>query len=288
MKIIGTGLSGLVGSRLVELLSEDYTFTDLSLETGVDITNSDEVYKRITNADADYVWHLAAKTDVDACEREKDQYKKSQAWKVNVLGTQHIVRACQDSRKRLLYVSTDFVFDGTSDVYSEADRPNPVNFYGLTKYAGEKIVQSLGELATICRISFPYRVRFSAKLDLVRAILSRLMSGGQVVAITDQLIVPTFIDDIAHAFDFLVKKNVSGIFHVVGGEEISPYALALKIAEVFSLDSRLIRPTTRAIYFQGRAYRPFKTSLNNDKIRSLGIVMRGLSEALSEFKKAQS
>src|SRR5258706_2620896 len=112
MNIIGTGLSGLVGSRIVELLGATYSFEDISRKTGTDITNKDAVFERIKNSKAEIVLHLAAKTDVDGCEKEKDLGESGEAWKINVLGTQNIIDACQETKKKLIYISTDMVLYG--------------------------------------------------------------------------------------------------------------------------------------------------------------------------------
>lgn len=285
MKCLGTGLSGLVGSRVTQLLAPRYSFEDLSLDTGVDITNRELIYPRIATSDAGWVLHFAAKTDVDSCEQERDLGRDSQAWKINVIGTQYIVEACRESHKKLLYISTDFVFDGTKDAYVESDCPQPANFYGLTKYEGERLVASLDNLALIVRISFPYRAVFPIKLDLVRAILSRLASGSPIMAVTDQHIVPTFIDDIAGALDVLMSKNARGIYHVCGSQFISPFELSRQIAQQFGYETVQIKPVTRQEYFAGRAYRPFQTTLKNDKIRFLGVSMRRVNEGLREMKK---
>src|SRR3990172_9027678 len=93
--IVGTGLSGLVGSRIVELLRESYEFEDLSLATGVDITDSQEVQKNLENSQAKIIVHMAAKTDVDGCEDDKILLEEGQAWMVNVVGTQNIIEAAK-------------------------------------------------------------------------------------------------------------------------------------------------------------------------------------------------
>ena len=103
MKILGTGLSGLVGSRVTQLLSPDFTFENLSLETGVDITDQKSVTKRLEQSGAPWVFHMAAYTDVQGAEKEKDI-----AWKVNVLATSHIANTCNKLNKRLLYIDTDY------------------------------------------------------------------------------------------------------------------------------------------------------------------------------------
>lgn len=288
MKILGTGLTGLVGSRIVELLNNRYSFEDISLQSGVDITDRDSVRSKITASDAQIILHFAAKTNVDECEEEKVLGNGGQAWKINVEGTQNIIDACLKSNKKIIYISTDFVFGGeksVGEIYAETDSPSPLNWYAQTKFEGEKIVQN-SDLKNwiIIRLSYPYRARFS-RPDFVRTIVKKLEDREKILMVTDHYINPTFIDDIASAIDILIQKEQNGIFHVVGSECITPYDASLKIAREFSLDESLITQTTRQEFFKNRASRAFNLCLNNDKIRKLGASMKNFSEGLNELKK---
>lgn len=283
-RILGTGLSGLVGSRVVELLKNKYSFENLSFDTGVDITDKIVIDKRISNSDAPFLIHMAAKTDVDGCEKDKLLEKNGAAWRVNVLGTENVASACARSGKTIIYISTDFVFDGTKTVYSEEDMPHPTNWYGQTKFEGEKIVQST-PYSVIARIAYPYRAQFVNKIDFFRSILTKLKNKQKIKAVVDHIATPTFIDDIAYALDTLISKKASGIFHLVGDQFISPYEAALIIAETFECEKNLIEKTTRQDYFTGRAKRPFRLTLANDKIAKLGFKMKSFTQGLEEIKK---
>lgn len=283
MKILGTGLDGLVGSRIVELLKNRYEF-EIS---DVDITNKQKIIDKIKNSDAQIVLHLAAKTNVDGCELDKALGENGDAWRINVFGTQNIADGCSQSNKKLIYISTDFVFDGInppSGGYSEKDTPNPLNWYGQTKYEGEKIVQTLKSPWIIARTAYPYRAKFE-RLDFVRAILRRLQEGLTVSAVTDHILTPTFIDDIAFAIDALIKNNSQGIFHVVGSQSLTPFNAAILIAKEFNLDKSEVSKTTRAEYFKERAPRSFQLALKNDKIGKLGVKMRTFEEGIREIHK---
>jgi dTDP-4-dehydrorhamnose reductase len=207
MKILATGLQGLLGSRVNDLLSSSYTFQNISRTTGVDITNIDQVKDAIKHSNADIVLHLAAKTDVDGCEDDKVIGKEGQAWKVNVYGTRNIAQACEAYKKKLIYISTDFVFDGEKEFYTEEDTPHPINWYAITKYEGEKIVQQLTTPWVIARIAYPYRAIF-LKNDFVRAVKNRLANRDKVTMVTNHIMTPTFIDDIAYAVDGLIQKEM--------------------------------------------------------------------------------
>lgn len=283
MKILGTGLQGLIGSRIVELLSSSYTFENISRTTGVDIRNAEQVRNAIQQSDADIVFHLAAKADVDGCEKDKHLGKAGAAWQINVEGTRNVAKACEQFGKKMIYFSTDFVFDGEKEFYNESDLPSPINWYAQTKYEGEKIVQSLTSPWIISRLAYPYRSAFP-KNDFVRAIKEKLEKGEKVSMVTDHIMTPTFVDDIVYALSCLIEKDTKGIYHVVGSQFISPFEAAVTIADTFGFDKDLIQPTTRANFFLGRAQRPFRLALENDKIRELGVNMRTFEDGLEEVK----
>lgn len=301
IKIIGTGLSGMVGSRIVELLNDQYDFENLSLETGVDITDKKSVINILQESDAPIVVHLAAKADVDGCERDKEKdsrilkyqnirkqeeewRREKTAWYVNVLGTKNLTEACAKTGKKLIYVSTDFIFDGEKeDGYAEEDNPNPINWYGKTKYEGEKIVQSLNSYC-IMRLAYPYRASFGRN-DFVRRIILSLKNKESLQMVTDHFMTPTFIDDFAGALDILIKTKSQGIFHAVGSQFVTPYKAALLIAKVFGFNPSLISKTTREEFFKDRAKRPFYLKIKNAKISGLGSKMLEFEEGLKRIKK---
>ncbi len=288
MRILGTGLSGLVGSRIVELLSPKHEFENYSLENGVDITNRDDIISRITgDTKASWVLHLAAYTNVQGAEAEKTLGEQSAAWKVNVTATEYIIEACVRSGKRLLYVDTDYAFDGTKQSYTEEDSVHPLGWYAVTKSEGAKRVLALGEKGLVIRISNPYRAHPVGKKDFAHKMLERFISGQEIIAPADQLFVPTFIDDIATAVDTLISADARGIYHVVGSQAISPFDAAKKIAQVYGYPESLVKPTTFAEYFANRAPAPQYAVLVNDKIRALGVTMRGFDDGITQVKQSE-
>lgn len=282
--LLGTGLSGLVGSRIVELLADEFEFADLSYDTGVDITDKAQIEQKIALSPAKWILHLAAKTDVDECEKDRVFGENGEAWKINVDGTRNIVEAAKNCGKNVLYVSTDFVFSGSLDAYTEETVPDPVNWYGLTKYAGEKIVLARPNNLVI-RITYPYRAKNPAKPDFVHTIVTKLMRNEKLTAVADQVFTPTLIDDIARAIRILIGKKEKGIFHAVGSQSLSPFRAAEMIADVFALPRNLIDRTSGYRYYQMRAPRPLKLATKNDKIGSLGVRMHTFSDGLTEIKK---
>lgn len=273
MNIIGTGLSGLVGSRVRTLLSSEYGFENLSLETGVDIRNKKLVMERIASSPAPWIFHFAAATDLDTAEKERPLRKKSTAWQVNVEGTRNIAEAAKKYGKHVVYLSTDFVFDGNNPPYSEDSMPNPQSWYASTKYEGEKIISGIGDQGLVIRIAFPYGTSVASRPDFVQRMKRELQAGKTVYAVHDQLITPTFIDYIVRVIDALIKTGASGIYHAVGSEAISPYSAALLIADALRFNQKMIAPITWALYYKNRAPRPIRAVLKNVKISSLGVSM---------------
>lgn len=284
MKILGTGLTGLVGSGITELLKDEFEFENLSRTTGVNIQDKESVLKRIKNSDAQIILHLAAKADVDGCEKDKALGVNGEAWKINVEGVRNVSEACLKTNKKIIYISTDFVFDGKKEFYLEEDMPNPINWYAQTKYEGEKIIQGLKIPWIIARIAYPYRANFP-KMDFFRAILNKLKNREKVTAVTDHIFTPTYIDDIAFALKVLIDANSQGIFHVVGGQSLSPFEAANLIAKTFGLGKVEILKSARADFFNNRANRPFQLALKNDKITKLGVGMSTFEEGLNKILK---
>lgn len=280
MKILGTGLTGLIGSRIVELLNGTYKFEF----SDTDITDREAIGEKINNSNASVILHLAAKTDVDGCEKDKVLGVNGGAWKINVEGTRNVVEACEKSNKKLIYISTDFVFDGEKEsAYSEEDKPNPINWYATTKYEGEKLVQNSRITWIIARLAYPYRANFQRK-DFVRNLIHFLKNKEPLNMVVDHIMTPTFIDDIAFALDKLLKNDSKGIFHIVGSSFVSPYEAAMKVAEIFNFDKTLIKTITRIDFFKHRAPRPFRVAIKNDKIQKQGIKMKTFEEGLREIK----
>lgn len=280
MNILGTGLSGLVGSRVVELLTPDFTFENLSLETGVDITDKKSVDTYFEKSSAPWVFHMAAYTNVQEAEKEHEL-----AWKINVDATENIIMNCKKYGKKLLYIDTDYAFDGKKKSYTEEDIPNPLGWYAKTKTEGAKRVIDMGGL--VIRISNPYRSNPVGKKDFVHKMLEQLRSGQRITGATDQTFAPTFIDDIAHALRKLMSINANGIYHVVSSPALSPYEAGLAIADVWRYDTNLVQKTTFATMLAGRAPAPQYAALKNDKITSLGVIMHSFIEGIKEVKKQE-
>lgn len=288
--IIGTGLSGLVGSRFVDLYSDKYAFENLDLTTGVDITKSDSVEKAMGNSQADVVIHLAAFTNVNEAFKQQDD-KSGLCYQVNVVGTQNIAQACQKFGKHLIHISTDFIFDGTkTDAYTEEDKPNPIEWYGQTKYLAEEEVKKAGNNYTILRLAYPYRASHPMRVDMIRNVIEKLKSGTMYPPFADHYITPTFIDDIAKVFDIVAEKKSAGeTFHLTGSSWHSDFEIAKLVQEVFELPGEIKEGSL--VEYLKTANRPYQQSMkisNQKLIDSLDFTPKTLKAGLEEIKNQLS
>ena len=285
--ILATGATGLVGSRFVELFGDQYTIANMDLTTGVDITKPQTLADFASDKSAHALLHLAAFTDTAAAFKEQGN-RSGICYRVNVEGTQNIIDLCRAKNLHLIHVSTDFVFNGEKkDPYTENDPASPIEWYGETKAMAEDLVAKSGVSYSIVRIAYPYRALFDAKPDLVKKIRLGLSNGTLFPQFKDTTITPTFIDDIAKVFDFMVKNKPQGIFHAVGSTSLSPFELAQKIAVVFGFDKELVKEGSLTSYLATNP-RPFARhlSLSNAKISALSkITMKSIDEGLAEIKK---
>lgn len=290
-KIIGTGLSGLVGSRIIELLKDKYEFVDFSLDTGVNILDKENLTTAFElNKDAVAVLHLAAFTDTNAAWEQKGD-KAGLCYQLNVEGTQNILDLAKKYNQYLVYISTDFVFDGSKTTpYLETDTPNPIEWYGETKYLGEKLIQDSGySNFNISRITYPYRANFDKKPDIIHKVLTKLKNNEPVKMFSDQICTYTFIDDIAQALGYFLENKNTGIYHLVGSSSHSPYEMAKLVAKTFGFDENSVATSSLEEYVksQPEGSRPWQKTLitSNQKAKDLGIKMKTLEEGLAEIKK---
>ena len=205
--------------------------------TKLDIRNRGGVDKLVKNISPDVVIHTAALTNVDYCETNKRE-----AWDVNVEGTRNIAEASRLVNSKMVYISTDYVFDGEQGMYREYDRPNPLNHYGETKYEGEKVVQELCSDYLIARPSVLYG--WHPKPNFVTWVIKELRQGHEINIVRDQFNSPTLVDNLVDLILKLIERGETGVYHTSGSERINRFKFTLKIADAFNLDRNLINPVT--------------------------------------------
>jgi len=289
LKVLVTGANGLLGSKLVEALSTSYEVfpTDnaqavYSKSMRMDIADANEVLEIFSEVRPDAVIHAAAETNVDKCETDRGL-----AWRVNAEGTRNISQACAKIEAKLIYMSTDYIFDGEKGLYTEYAQANPLNYYGLTKLKGEEFVRELCHDYVIARTSVLYGWH-PRKLNFATWVIDSLKDGKRISVVNDHYNSPTLSDNLAEMIQRALKVHLSGVYHMAGGERISRYNFALKIAEMFDLDKALISPMKVADLEAWIAKRPRDSSLCVDKIRKeVGIEPLNLDEALRRMKKGE-
>lgn len=273
IKIGVSGSTGLVGSRIIEILGDKFEFIPL-WQKEADITNRHQVHQFFKNRKIDFFLHLAAYTNVDKAEEEKEK-----AWQINVEGTKNLFEEAKDKKIRFIYISTDFVFDGDNPPYFEESKVNPISYYGLTKYEAEKIISNQG---MIVRIAYPYRSSFEKKKDFLRTFIHFLKNKQPLNVVKDTLITPTFIDDIAFGLEYLIKNYAQETFHLVGSQTLSPAEAAFLIAKTFNFSPDLIKTTTYDQYFKNKAKRPRYSEIKSKKNNF--YPMKSLAEGLKLIK----
>ncbi len=290
MKILIIGGSGVIGWNLLEFFKEknlDVKFTfktnQVSDNNGyfLDITNKKETNEIITKINPDIVIHTAALANVDLCERYKQL-----AHQINVNGTHNIIEGCKKISSKIVYISTSFVFSGSSKTYTEHDIPSkPKTNYGLTKLEGEKLVLESGLESLILRIDQPYFWKQSWQhTNSVLRVIGTLSKKQELKEITDWFNVPTYIPDFVNATYALIKNNYTGIFHLTGSDFISRFEWALNTAKIFDLDSKLLVPiNSKQLNLDVE-----RNNINMDNKKILdqtGVKMRGIKEGLLDMQK---
>ena len=269
------GSSSMVGSRFCELSVNTFDLlkVDLNAKIHVDITSRNSIDKFFKNFDFKYLVLFSAFTDVNEAENQRGD-KKGLCWQINVQGVKNIANYCLKYKRKLVFISTDFVFDGIKGQYQEDDFPgeklDKLTWYGITKLEAEKIIQSKLSNFIIIRISYPYRAYFLQKEDFARLILRKYQENRLYPMYKDQIITPTFIDDLSPSLKLLILKNHVGIFHLASPLKTTPFVFAKEIISVFGGDISKIKEGS--ILKTGNLVpRPINTSLNVRKITKLGF-----------------
>jgi dTDP-4-dehydrorhamnose reductase len=286
-RVVITGSSGLLGRRLVSVLSRDFEVVGLDQYVpegqrglAVDITQKEHTLESILSVAPNVVVHTAAETNVDRCETERDLARR-----VNAEGTANVTDACVRVGAKLMLMSTDYVFDGKKGNYAETDEPNPISFYGLTKLEAERVAASSPNFLII-RTSVLYGWH-PTKLNFATWVLKGLREHQTLRVVSDHVNSPTFADNLADAIHRAIEQNSQGILHIAGNERISRFDFARGIARRFALDESLLVPV-RMKDLNWIAKRPRDSSLNVGKTeKELRIELLGVDSGLEEMAKSR-
>ncbi len=262
-KVLIFGGSGLVGSKFIDLYSQHFEIAAPDVSE-IDILNKDKVSKAIEQLKPDSIINFAAYTDVEGAESQKGD-KNGICFRINALGAKNVAESARDFGKQLIHISTEYVFDGTKSEspYTEEDKPNPINWYGQTKYFAEQFVLESGCQTALVRICMPFSPFYEFKKDVARFFLQELKMGKQIKAVEDQRITPTLVSDIAAALKILILSGTNGLYHVSSTDSVTPLEFAKTIAETFHLDYLLIGPVGFDEYNKNKTAKLLKFSWLN-------------------------
>ena len=263
MKLLITGATGQLGTDLVLSAQKSGHQVIATIHADLDITDKSQVDRVVGEAKADAIIHAAAWTAVDACESDPQR-----AMSVNRDGTANIVSAARKSGSRVIYISTDYVFDGTKPTpYIESDLPNPQSVYGASKLAGEQQL----DLTTdeIVRISW---VCGEHGANMVKTILRLAATNPTLTFVDDQIGSPTFTSDAAPMIIEMATAGLAGIWHVTNQGSTSWFGFARDVLTCAGLDAdRVIATTTKLLQPARPAKRPTNSVLENAKMRKANL-----------------
>jgi dTDP-4-dehydrorhamnose reductase len=288
--VLVTGASGFMGARVAESLSSKWStggtwFSNQAVSIAdcvlfqLDVRDHNHVLNLIVKQlKPRVVIHIAGTKDIQFCETNP-----MEAWRLHAEGTSNLVEACKKTNSRLVYISTDCVFNGHKEKYVESDATDPFNVYGATKSAGEQIVLSSDFNHLVIRTSllFGWSLQGQAS-NYVLQVLESLRDRKIIGAATNLYNTPVLIDRAAEIIAHLaMDSSIGGIIHLAGRDRISRYDFARLIARIFGLDESLVVPI-----FDHSGLRPSNSCLDCEKLeRLIGQHLPGIEESLEHMAK---
>jgi dTDP-4-dehydrorhamnose reductase len=284
--IVVLGGTGLVGNALLRawekrgerVSAATYRIHQASGFLQLDMRDEARVAELLGSLKPRIVAVPAANPYVDYCETHPEETRS-----VNVDGTLNVARACEKIGARMVFFSSDYVFDGVKGVYSEDDPPSPINEYGRQKAETERQVLQIDPANLVIRTSGAYGWQWEPK-NFVLQILGRLGRGERMKVVKDLRYNPTYVENLAAITVALAEAGARGVFHAVGADEISRHEFALRAARAFGLDASLIDGVSSS-EFRSPTPRPKESSLKTDKVRTTVAVQPiGVDEGLRAMK----
>lgn len=262
MKILVTGYNGQLGYDVVKAgVSQGLDMTGVGIDD-LDITDEQAVHAAVNRIHPDAIVHCAAYTAVDKAEDEVDLCRR-----VNVEGTRYLAEAAKKINAKMMYISTDYVYDGQGmEPYTEADRPAPIGQYGLTKYEGELALQSILENWYIIRISWVFGINGN---NFIKTMLRLAESRSELNVVGDQYGSPTYTADLAKLIVSMIQTEQYGIYHATNEGICSWAEFAEEIFRQAGKDVKVNRISTEE--YPTRAVRPKNSRMSKDKLEVCGF-----------------
>jgi dTDP-4-dehydrorhamnose reductase len=276
MKILITGSNGLLGQKLVQLITEQGKHALIATAQGknrlpfnegydfesLDITNEQEVMACVEKHRPEVIINTAAMTNVDQCETEQED-----CWKLNVTAVEHLVKAAKKHRTLLIQLSTDFIFDGENGPYLEKAEANPISYYGESKLAAENLIMESKIDWTIVRTVLVYGIAHDmSRSNIILWVKKSLEEGKEIQVVDDQWRTPTLAEDLAVGCLLIAEKKAKGIYNISGDDLLTPYEMAVKTALFFDLPQASMTKSD-STKFKQTAKRPPKTGFILDKAK---------------------
>lgn len=291
--ILITGSNGLLGQKLVHLLKQKYHVVATSLGSCLISNQSDFIYQSLDitvekdillifeKYKPDFVINTAAMTNVDSCEDDKELCDK-----INVTAVNYLSSACENFNSHLVHISTDFIFDGENGPYRENDQPNPLSYYGLSKWKSEQVLQQSNCKWAILRTIILYGTAENLQRNNIVLWGRKALKGGQELnIIDDQFRSPTLAEDLAQVCYLVLEKEALGIYNASGKDIMSIYEMVKRMAAFYKCDKSQINRISSNTLNQ-KAKRPTKTGFILDKsIKELGYKPHSFEEGLTLLEK---
>lgn len=266
-RIFLTGANGLLGQKLIDLLDNHQDYELIASGRGAsrlgdravryvscDLEDKETVTKTLEQIRPDIIIHGAAMTHVDICEQNQEA-----CYSANVLATKYLIDASQSFSPHFIFVSTDFIFSGEKELLTEEEDAAPVNYYGQTKLEAEELVKKSGLKWAIARTVLVFGISPGlSRSNIVLWVKESLEQGKTIQVVNDQFRTPTLAEDLAMGCFLIAQKGAEGIFNISGPDLLTPYQMALEVADYFDLDQSLIQETDSTKFTQP-AKRPLKT-----------------------------
>lgn len=280
MKVLVTGANGQLGFDVCRELENRKIEHKGIYRTDFDLSNEEETYKYVINYAPDVVIHCAAWTAVDKAEDEVEA-----ATQVNVNGTKAIAKACKELNAKMIYISTDYVFQGIGEIFYEPeDQTKPLGVYGATKLEGEKAVQELLQKYFIVRISWVFGINGN---NFVKTMLRLSETRNEISVVCDQIGSPTYTADLAPLLCDMAVSDKYGVYHATNEGVCSWAEFAEEIFKVAGKKMN-VRPILTSEY-PTRAVRPLNSRMSKDKLEKMGFGrLPSWQDALSRYWKELS
>ena len=286
IRVLVTGASGSLGwalckalvpaSEVVAAYNSHPSVPEGTEPLRMDLSDVDALVDLCRQNKPRVIFHCAAITNPDECEQDSRR-----ANRVNSEATEEIARIARDMGSRLVFTSTDLVFDGSKGDYHEDDPARPLSVYGTSKLRAEEAVLGAGSGNLVVRSSLMYGMGSPGSGTFLTGLIETLAGGRRMKLFTDQLRNPILVDDCARALIIAVESGLGGLYHVAGPESLSRLEFGRHVCRAFGYDQALLEPINMED-FDYVAPRPLDSTLNTEKFTSAtGFKPAGIEEALT-------